>query len=180
MQKFHFQNEISKLVENKTLTAVRFKKTPGEFKVAYLIDVNTEFTTLAEIDERGELDGVCMYRSEEISSFSTHTQYMSKLEEKIDSSLLEHALEKIEKVKEFNFRGFAKAFENTDTLVEVEYQTNFGPAGKIIGYDEEALLLHELDEHDGVISHALIKFSSITCMSIDIPYMRVIVASLKK
>lgn len=181
MKNFNFQTELQKIIEKKQLVAVRFKRTPEEFKVVYLLDANDEFTTIAEIDNRGELDGVCMYHSDEINSVSTYSQYLSKLEKKIDPSTLKRVLSTIENVKEFSFTGLASAIENTDTLVEVEYENGFRPVGKITGHDEQALFLTEFDdESKEPLAHFLIKFSAITCMSLDIPYMRDIVASLKK
>jgi len=173
MNNFNFQNELQKLVESKKLIAVRFRSVPEEFKVAYILNANSEFTTIAEITDTGGLDGVSIYPSDEISSLGFKTEYLDELETKVDPSTLNRALANTATVKDFSFKGFAAAFANTDTLVEVEYETDFRPFGKITGYDDEGLYLEECDdEFDTSLASFLIKFPAVQCMSLDIPYMR--------
>lgn len=181
MKTFSFQDELQKIIDGKELTAVRFYVTPEEFKVAFVLHSDQEFTTLAEINELGEFDGVCMYRTEIICSWSTDTPYLNKLKKILNPSALDQAVKDISPVKEFTFHGFVAAFENTNTLVEVAYKGNFKPAGKIIGHDEHALALVEIDEnYTDPIAHSLIHFASVVRLSIDIPYMRETAAAFQK
>lgn len=184
MKNFNFQNELKNLIEKQKLVEIRFRELTGDFKVAYILNANSEFITLAEISDHGELDGVCMYHSDEICSFSYETFYLNKLEKKVNPSALKQALKDIEKVKDFSFVGLASAFEDTDTIVEVAYEADSKPAGKIIGHDENTLFLVELDDEfkgpQGFLAYTLINLSTVTRMSLDIPYMRDIATSLKK
>lgn len=179
MKAFSFKSEIKKIIDTHQLTAVRFVNAPDEFRVAYIINANPHFTTLAEITNKGKFDGISMYLTSEISSLSTNTPYIDQLAQKVEASVLIDVLKIVNPVKEFSFTGVAAVFKGSDTLIEVEYETDFRPIGKIGGYDDQALLLFEYHEkHRGPIAHLLIKFSAITRMSIGIPYMRNIDASL--
>ncbi len=181
MNNFNFQTEIQKIIENKQLAEVRFRDVPGEFKVAFILNINAEFITLAEVDNLGELDGIGMYFFDQISSINTSTLYLNRLKKNVTASVWEEAMKSIAGVTDFSFSGLAAFLEKKKKFVEVAYEADFMPVGKIVGYDNQALSFIEIDElHTQPIAHTVILLSAITRMSLDTPYIRDIETSLNK
>lgn len=173
MDKFNYIDELKKIATNKQLVEVRYVDRPHEFHVAYILDANEEYLTLAEIDQECNFDSITIYRAESIRSIKTETSYLKKLAMKVSPGVYEKALKNIENLKTFSFEGFCAAFEGTNTLVEVACVNEDTLTGKIVGYDKEGLALNEYDgKQVGVVGYALVSFPTIDWLSVDTPWLR--------
>src|SRR5258708_29844277 len=91
------------------------------------------------------------------------------------SSLQQQALKNVENIKDFSFDGFISGFENTDTIVEVLYESDNASAGKITAHNKEVLVLDEYyAQNDQGLVRSYISRETITRISVDIPYLRII------
>src|SRR6185369_4558171 len=136
MKNFNYQDELQKIIDNKQLAEVRFHSNPGGFKVAYILNTNAKYLTLAEIEPKATLDGVCVYLMTDVYSIKVGTTYVNTWSKKItDESQYEQALKDIEGITDFSFEGFISRFENTDTLVEILLENTETLAGKIVAHD---------------------------------------------
>ncbi|MEP7167498.1 MAG: hypothetical protein ABI758_05980, partial [Candidatus Woesebacteria bacterium] len=151
-----------------------------DFKVAYIVDENDKFITLIEVDPKGLFDGVAVFRTDDVCSFRVHSLYINKLGKKIlGDTIYTQGMNIIERVKEFSFKGFARALQNSKTLVEVDFINGNGITGRILGYEGEKLAVDEFDQHEAVSTgRSFSDFAGISGFVVDAQYMRKIVKSL--
>jgi hypothetical protein len=179
MKNFSYHHELQKIIDNKQLSEVRFYSNPGKFSVGYILSANDEFLTLAEIDPKVHLDGVSVYRTEDVCSVKVETTYLGKFGKKIkNDSLYQQAIKSTEKMKKFDFEGFISTFIHTDTIAEIHTDNTESLAGKIVGYDGEVLAIDEFDDKGRHSARTYIKLALVMRLSVDVGWTRKISRSL--
>lgn len=177
MTKINYQEELGKIIDTRKLVEVRFQSTPGEFKVAYILNIHKKFITLLEIDPKNSFDGVCMYRSEDVVSLKLDSGYLKKIEKNIlKSTMYERALKDIESIQEFSFDGVVSLFEGTNEILDFACKNGNSVAGKVISNDADIVVIDGIDEDDLThLSRCFLRFDAITRIGIDIPYVQDII-----
>lgn len=180
MKKFNYKDELKKIIENKQLTQVYLNGEPNQFKVAYIIDANSDYLTLGEINDNTSLDGVGIYRIRDIALLKVDTVYLNEFIKQINhDSLYKQISSDLVGIKKFTIEGFVSVFENTNTVVEILTEDANALVGRIIAHDDEAVVLAEFKaEVDRSMGRTYVNFDMIARIAVDIPYLRVISKSL--
>lgn len=173
MKEFNYKAELDQIIEGKQLIELRVYDVQKTFNVAYVLNSNEKYLTVAEINPKKQLDGVCIHLQADICSIKVDTPYLKQFVEKIDPEFLyERALKDIEQIGTFSFEGFVSAFEKTNTLVEILFENGNGITGKVIDHSREVVVLDEFEKkYADSTGHSYNNFSSITRISVDIPYL---------
>jgi len=174
MKKFNFQKAIQDIVTNKQIVEVRFAGSSSGFKVGIILSADKQYLSMIEVGTKGQFDGVCIYRMEDVSSIKTDTLYSSKLLKLLDvTSLYETALSNIEELKEHSFRGFLSALQNSGHVSEIICEDAEVLVGRIVGHDDEIVAVDEfVKKSQKSFSRAYANVKNIRRISLGIPYLR--------
>lgn len=175
MSAFDYQAELQKMIENKQLVEVSFYGAPT-FKVAYLLNVNEEYLTFAEVSSSATFSGVILCRMNSIDWIASEAIYLDELSKRItDDSMYQQAQENIKSIKKFTPSGFLSAFAETQTIVELTDEDENIIAGRIIGYGKQHVLIDEYaSEHHERVARKYVDVVGIARIAIDVPWLRTI------
>ena len=173
MKKFNFQNTIQDLIVNQRIVEVRFAGSSKGFKVGIISSADKLYLYLIEIDTKGQFDGVCMYRMEDISSIKIDTLYCSKVLKLVNvASLYEAAMQYIREFKEHSFDSFLSYLENTGQVSELIFEDAEILVGRIAGLDDEIVVVDEfIKKSPKSFSRAYANIKNIRRISVGIPYL---------
>lgn len=174
-----FLKELQSIIKSRQLVEINLKGAPT-YKVAYILAINDEYITFAEVSSSASFAGVIICFTEDIESISIDTIYLSELSKQIiNDSLYTLAENTIKEVREFTFEGFVSAFKNTSTVLEITTENEVTIAGRVITINNDILLLDEYSsESDRRIARSYFKREVIVRLAIDVPWLRTISRSL--
>lgn len=181
MKNFNYIDELKEIIKNRQLVEVFLHGGPT-FKVGYLLHVNEDYLTFAEISPSATFSGVILCRMDDIEWISSESIYLDELSKQItDSSAYDQALRNIESIKKFTPSGIVEAFSGTKKLIELTSEDETVIAGRIIGFDKQYLLVDEYyAEYSQRFARKFINAVMIIRMAIDVPWVRTIEHSLSE
>jgi len=179
MQQFDYQAELKKIIDGKQLVEVYLHDAPT-YKVAYILSANNEYLTFAEVSSSATFSGVIICHLSDVDSVRAETPYLGELAKQIkDNFIYEQALRDTEGVKEFTFKGFVLAFENTNNIVELTLGNDDTVAGRIVAQDDKVIALDEYTaENDRRLARTYFNKDVVVRLAIDVPWLRTISRSL--
>lgn len=179
MSSLNYHAELQKIIDNHQLAEVHLHGVPT-YKVAYVLNVNEDFLTFAEVSSSATFAGVIICRMEDIDALKTDSLYLGELAKQLtDSSVYTQAIHTIEQLKKFTFDGWLAAFAGSTTVHEVVYGNEDSFAGRIISYNDDILLIDEFyADADRRFARTYINRDVITRLAIGVPWTRTIARSL--
>jgi hypothetical protein len=147
MQKSNYKDDLKKVIDSKQLVEIDLSLTGKlDHFIAYILDANDDFLTVARISNDLTVQGVTICRMSDVETIQTETGFVKDLSKGItDDSLLKKVKVETEKVKNLTFGGFISAFENTKTIIEITTQDDENFTGRIVNNDNKRFLI--LDEY---------------------------------
>lgn len=172
MKSFNYQSELKKIIDNKELVEITLTNSKSSHFKGYLLHADSEYLIFAAIGNEYVFQGVGIVRKSYLESIQVETHFVSQWKKGIkDDSIYAKAQKSISSIKEFSFEGFVKAFEGTETLVDVVTEVE-NYTGKIIGHDDEILVIDEyFAEYETRYSRAFINPANIQSITIDSPWL---------
>lgn len=178
--KFSFENDLEEIVASKKLIEIQLNGESSLNKVGYIVAVNKEFLTFADINPTGAFVFVSIYRMDDINAIKVETVYLSEFSKKItDDSIYEQALKLVENIEEYSFDGFISAFEGTKQIIEIDDENDDELSGRIVSHDDKVVVLDEYyAEYAQRFSRSYIRKSNITKISVGAPWLQTISRAL--
>ncbi len=174
MAKFNYLDELKKIVDSKKLVELNLPQEEGV--VAYVLRVNEEFITIAEISASAILLAVSTYRLSDISQIKLDSIYLSEFSKMLtDKSLYLEAKKSIESMKDCSFNGFLEAFVGTETLVELADEKGDTFQGKIVSYEDDRIIMDEYySQYDKRFARTIIKRDILVGFAVNTPRIRIL------
>lgn len=181
MKNFDFQNELKKIINGKQIIEVDLNHNSHELShvKGYIVDTNDDYLIIARITNDLTLDGVTIYRMEDVESIQVETSFLKELNKGIvDDSLYQEAVEYTKDVKKISFRDFITAFEGSKTLIDVTTESG-SHTGRVFAHDEKILVIDEYYvEDDGRFARSYINPKVITSITVGGAWLKIIQRSL--
>lgn len=166
------QSEFNQIKDRQELVDV-FLKDQSDMIIAYVLDSNDDFLTLAPITSTYSFGGAMMCRWVDIDSICAQTAINRQLTARIkDKAIFQQAQDKIKKLDSFSFEGLAKTLEGSQDLIRVAIASDVTIDGRIAGFDDQLMMLDEYAlGRDVRTARTYININSITRMVVGMPML---------
>ncbi len=180
MKKFNYKDELNRIISSKQLVEVNFRG-DGEHAVAYLMGANDEYITFARINNDANLQGVITCLSRDLESIQLETNFIYELSKFINGdTLYKEAASILKDVKKFSFEGIVSAFVDTQMPIEVTTVDNDNFSGRVVGFDEMAMVIDEYYPQDhGRFARTYLNPSLIRCITVGGAWLKIISRSIE-
>lgn len=181
MSKFNYQDELKRMVINKQLVEVHFRR-DDEGLTAYLFFLNDEYLLFGEISKDATFHGTSICLSREVESIQTETKFIKELNKTIkNNNLHEEAWECIKGLKKPSFKDFLSLFQGSKTLLSIKTVDGAIFTGRVFALDDGVVVLDEYFlEDDERFSRTYIRQSLINSITVGGTWLEMNTKALKE
>lgn len=170
---------IRSWIDDKKLVQIWNRENPQDYSIAYVVNFDDNYLTLAEISTAGIYMGIIVCHLDEINSFETDSLYLAALSKSISVSNVYQQIEKhLSIVKNWTFNGILNDLKGSETLIGL-IAINDTYAGRVIDVSGEVVILDKYEcENNRCVGRVYLKTNDLIEINLYRPWLNVIQSAL--